>query len=90
MSPAVSKINSQLSAFTFIAKLWQNEAVSSNGLPLTANSISIYGRFQILKSFRHDNLTQYLNIERGKHGKSASYRLITPNDVYYSQKGQLS
>lgn len=71
MSPAVSKVNSQLSAFTFIAKLWQNEAVSSaNGLPLTANSICIFGRFQILKSFRHENLTQYLNIERGKHGKT--------------------
>lgn len=91
MTPAVSTINSQyMSAFTFIAKLWQTEAVSSNGLPLTANSISIFGRFQILKSFRHDNLTQYLNIERGKHGKSKSYNQVKSNAVNYTQKGQLS
>ncbi|KAL7028019.1 hypothetical protein ACKWTF_005693 [Chironomus riparius] len=85
MSPAVSKINSQLSAFTFIAKLWQNEAVSSNGLPLTANSISIFGRFQILKSFRHDNLTQYLNIERGKHE-----RTIVISEYYGSSLNETS
>lgn len=69
MSPALSKVNSQLSAFTFIAKSWQNEEVSANGLPLTPNSIAIYGRFQFLKSLRHDNITQYLQIERGKHGE---------------------
>lgn len=69
MCPAISKINSQLSAFTFIAKSWRNEAVSANGLPLTPNSISAAGKFQFLKSVVHDNLTQYLNIERGKHGR---------------------
>lgn len=69
MCPALSKVNSQLSAFTFIAKSWQNEAVSANGLPLTPNSISVVGKFQFLKSLDHDNLTQYLQIERGKHGK---------------------
>ena len=68
MCPALSKVNSQLSAFTFIAKSWQNEAVSANGLPLTPNSISVVGKFQFLKSLDHDNLTQYLQIERGKHG----------------------
>lgn len=69
MCPALSKVNSQLSAFTFIAKSWQNEAVSANGLPLTPNAISIVGKFQFIKSLHHDNLTQYLQIERGKHGK---------------------
>jgi hypothetical protein len=58
-------------------------------LPLTANSISIFGRFQILKSFRHDNLTQYLNIERGKHGKTSSYIFDTPNAINHPQRGRL-
>ncbi|KAG5683837.1 hypothetical protein PVAND_013100 [Polypedilum vanderplanki] len=70
MCPTVSKVNSQLSAFTFVARSWQNEAVSSNGLPLTANSISAVGKFQALKSFKHENLAQYLNIERGKHERT--------------------
>lgn len=75
MCPALSKVNSQLSAFTFIAKSWQNEAVSANGLPLTPNSISIVGKFQFLKSLDHDNLTQYLQIERGKHGELIALRV---------------
>lgn len=75
MCPALSKVNSQLSAFTFIAKSWQNEAVSANGLPLTPNSISIVGKFQFLKSLDHDNLTQYLQIERGKHGELIALRM---------------
>lgn len=69
MSPALSKADSQLAAFTFIAKSWQNEAVSANGLPMVPNSISICGKFQFLKSLIHSNLTRYLQIERGKHGK---------------------
>lgn len=78
MSLALSKVNSQLSAFTFIAKSWQNEAVSANGLPLTPNSISIVGRFQLLKSLNCDNLTKYLQIERGKHGEC-----LTMNSLGY-------
>jgi hypothetical protein len=78
MCPTVSKasVNSHLSAFTFVAKSWQSEAVSSNGLPLTANSISAVGKFQALKAITHENLAQYLNIERGKHGKDNPVLLL--------------
>lgn len=72
MCPSVSKSVSQLSALTFIAKSWQNDACSQNGLPLTPNSISIYGKFQFLKIMDHTNLTQYLDILRGKHGEISS------------------
>jgi hypothetical protein len=67
----VSNAISQLSAFSFVAKSWQHEAVSANGLPVTLNSIRILGTFQFLKSdkVRHANLCKYLNIERAKHGK---------------------
>ena len=89
MSPAISKVNSQLSAFTFIAKSWRNEAVSANGLPLTPNSISIVGRFQFLKSLRHDNLAEYLQIERGKHGKEECPESISEFNFIHFQNERL-
>jgi TBC domain-containing protein kinase-like protein len=69
MCPSVSKPLSQLSALTFLAKSWQNDACSQNGLPMTPNAISILGRFQFLKTIEHRNLCLYLDILRGKHGK---------------------
>lgn len=69
MCPSVSKAVSQLSALTFIAKSWHNDACSQNGLPLTPNSISILGRFQFLKSLDHQNLSLYIDVLRGKHGE---------------------
>lgn len=69
MCPSVSKSVSQLSALTFIAKSWHNDACSQNGLPLTPNSISILGKFQYLKTIDHENLVQYLDVLRGKHGE---------------------
>lgn len=69
MCPAVSKSLSQLSALTFIAKSWHNDACSQNGLPLTPNSISILGKFQFLKTMEQENLAQYIDVMRGKHGE---------------------
>ena len=77
MSPSVSKSVSQLSALTFIAKSWHNDACSQNGLPLVANSISILGKFQFLKTIDHQNLTQYLDLLRGKHGKCDYHKCLT-------------
>lgn len=64
----------QLGAMTFFARPHKGETCGSNGLPLTPNSITIYGRSQILKTILHPNLAQYLDIIRGKHG---SYKFIT-------------
>lgn len=58
----------QLGAMTFFARPHKGETCGSNGLPLTPNSITIYGRSQILKTILHPNLCQYLDIIRGKHG----------------------
>ncbi|KAG7278552.1 hypothetical protein CRUP_033420, partial [Coryphaenoides rupestris] len=44
-----------------------HDVCGSNGLPLTPNSIKILGRFQILKTFTHPRLCQYVDISRGKH-----------------------
>lgn len=68
-----TKSLSQLSAITFIAKSWHNDACSQNGLPLTPNSISILGKFQFLKTMIHPNLVKYLDAGRGKHGKCIVY-----------------
>lgn len=65
----VNKQESVLAAITFFAKTHPGEVCGSNGLPLTPNSIAILGRSQKLKEFKHQNLCQYLDIVRGKHGK---------------------
>lgn len=59
----------QFGAITFFAKQHKGDTCGSNGLPLTPNSIIIYGNAQILKTLRHPHLCRYLDIIRGKHGK---------------------
>lgn len=60
---------SSMAAFTYFAKSHAGDTCGSNGLPLTPNSIVILGRSQFLKSIKHDNLCEYLDIVRSKHGK---------------------
>lgn len=69
MSPCLSKGNSRIAAITFFAKTHANDVCGLNGLPLTQNSICILGKSQYLKDLSHPNLTEYLDILRGKHGK---------------------
>lgn len=63
---------SLMAAFTFCAKSHPGDTCGSNGLPLTPNSIVILGRSQFLKSIKHDNLSEYLDIIRSKHGMTIS------------------
>ncbi|XP_045476153.1 TBC domain-containing protein kinase-like protein [Harmonia axyridis] len=60
----------QFSATTFFAKQHKGETCGSNGLPLTPNSIIIFGRAQILKTIIHPYLCEYLDIIRGKHERT--------------------
>ena len=55
----------QLGLLSFFARAYPNDKCGSNGLPLTPNSIRIYGRFQCLKALRHSFLCRYIDIERG-------------------------
>lgn len=52
---------------TFFAQSHPVEVCGSNGLPLTPNSITIYGKSQFLKTVHHPNLSTYLDIIRSKH-----------------------
>ncbi|XP_043192085.1 TBC domain-containing protein kinase-like protein [Amphibalanus amphitrite] len=52
---------------TFFASAHPNESCGMNGLPLTPNSIQILGEFQYLKTLKHPNICQYVDICRGKH-----------------------
>ncbi|KAF5298584.1 hypothetical protein FQR65_LT09678 [Abscondita terminalis] len=71
MSPSLLKNSEmQFGAMTFFAKEHKGETCGSNGLPLTPNSIIIYGRAQVLKTIKHPNLCQYLDIIRGKHERT--------------------
>lgn len=54
---------------TFFAQSHPMEVCGSNGLPLTPNSITIYGKSQFLKTIYHPHLSPYLDIIRSKHGK---------------------
>ncbi|XP_062533683.1 TBC domain-containing protein kinase-like protein [Armigeres subalbatus] len=71
MAPA--KLNYRISVSTFFAKSHpSDECCGSNGLPLTPNSIGIYGRSQLLRSeaLKHENLCEYLDVVRGKHERT--------------------
>ncbi|CAG9823731.1 unnamed protein product [Phaedon cochleariae] len=57
-------------AITFFAKQHKEDMCGSNGLPLTPNSIIIYGRAQMLKAIKSPYLCQYLDIIRGKHERT--------------------
>lgn len=61
-------IGSKFGAQTLFALRHTGEICGSNGLPLTPKSIGILGKSQILKSLKHQNLSQYLDFIRGKHG----------------------
>lgn len=55
----------QLGLLSFLARVYPSDKCGSNGLPLTPNSIRIYGRFQRLKAIKHKHLCQYIDIQRG-------------------------
>ena len=59
---------SEIGISTFLASVHPADTCGTNGLPLTPNSIVIYGKFQRLKTLHHPNLCEYLDIVRGKHG----------------------
>lgn len=79
----LKKPEMQFGAITFFAKEHKGETCGSNGLPLTPNSIIVFGRAQILKTISHPHLCQYLDIIRGKHGNLwTSYIRICINWSY--------
>ncbi|CAF1036134.1 unnamed protein product [Brachionus calyciflorus] len=57
----------QLGLLSFCARLYPNDKCGSNGLPLTPNSIRIYGKFQYLKTLNNRNLCRYVDIQRGQN-----------------------
>jgi len=52
---------------TFFAASHPNDKCGANGLPLTPNSIKIYGRLQKLKAVDHPLLAKYVDVQRGQH-----------------------
>lgn len=68
MYPASPRLGrAHLGASTFFASAHPSESCGSNGLPLTPNSIRIYGRAQALGLINHPHLCAYVDIHRGKH-----------------------
>ncbi|KAJ9583280.1 hypothetical protein L9F63_022376, partial [Diploptera punctata] len=71
MSPvATPTIGTHFGGLTYFARSHPGELCGSNGLPLTPNSITIYGRAQFLKTINHPYLCSYLDIIRGKHERT--------------------
>ena len=50
----------QLALSSFVACRHPTESCGHNGLPLTPNSIAIFGRASYLKTLEHDNLCVFL------------------------------
>ena len=63
----VKRSEKQLGLLSFFARVYPNDKCGSNGLPLTPNSIRIYGKFQRLRSLRHRYLCRYIEMQRGNH-----------------------
>lgn len=57
----------QLGLLSFLARVYPNDKCGSNGLPLTPNSIRIYGKFQYLKTLTNKYLCRYVDIQRGNN-----------------------
>ncbi|XP_043267019.1 TBC domain-containing protein kinase-like protein isoform X2 [Venturia canescens] len=71
MCPAILDTEERcLGGMTFFAQSHPSELCGSNGLPLTPNSITIYGKSQYLKTINHPNLSTYLDIIRSKHERT--------------------
>ncbi|CAL4121554.1 unnamed protein product [Meganyctiphanes norvegica] len=68
MYPVTAKLGrAHLGASTFMASAHPSESCGSNGLPLTPNSIRIFGRARELQLINHPNLSTYVDVQRGKH-----------------------
>lgn len=74
----------QLGLLSFLARPYPSDKCGSNGLPLTPNSIRIYGKFQSLKAIRSPHLCRYVDIQRG-----ANERLFVIAEHYALNLDQL-
>ncbi|RXG72867.1 TBC domain-containing protein kinase-like protein, partial [Armadillidium vulgare] len=78
MYPVPRKLgNAHLGVSTFFASSHPSESCGSNGLPLTPNSIRIYGRARMLNLINHPHLCTYIDVFRGKHE-----RIIVVQEYY--------
>jgi TBC domain-containing protein kinase-like protein len=50
----------QIALSSFVASRHPTESCGHNGLPLTPNSIDIFGRASFLKTLDHDNICVFL------------------------------
>lgn len=64
---------SLLGACTFCASQHGADDCDTKGLPLTANSINILGRFQRLKTLSHPGLCTYLDLIKCRNGLLALF-----------------
>ena len=67
MMTALGKADFGISSF--YAASHPNDKCGPNGLPLTPNSIKVYGKFQVLTTLHHPHLCKYIDIAKSKHGK---------------------
>jgi hypothetical protein len=73
-----------LALLSFLARLYPNDKCGSNGLPLTPNSIRIYGRFQCLKLLTSKYLCRYIDMQRGNQERLflvSEHYSLTLNDL---------
>ncbi|XP_011298029.1 TBC domain-containing protein kinase-like protein [Fopius arisanus] len=87
MSPTIlEKEERCLGGMTFFAQSHPSEVCGSNGLPLTPNSITIYGKSQFLKILDHRNLSPYVDIIRSKHERTVVVAEYSGTPLQYKEK----
>ena len=73
--------SSLMGVSTFFAASHPNDKCGANGLPLTPNSIKIYGRLQKLKAVDHPLLAKYVDVQRSDRGDDRTSYDLTVVDA---------
>ncbi|KAI7847652.1 kinase-like domain-containing protein [Circinella umbellata] len=59
----------KLASCNFVASARSSEALAQSGHLAVSAPSQIMGRFQLLKTLRHENLCEYVEVHRGKHDR---------------------
>ena len=77
----------KLASCNFVASARSSEELAQSGHLAVSAPSQIMGRFQLLKTLRHENLCEYVEIHRGKHGNLTlqHFFLIT---IHFKEEGE--
>ena len=73
----------KLASCNFVASARSSEALAQSGHLAVSAPSQIMGRFQVLKTLCHENLCEYVEIHRGKHGNVSRGKKYTVVELIF-------